>query len=163
MKKYIYAFFMTIFATASLTLISCSKDDDNNGDNASSQLTINGSKHSFELWSSRIFMRYDNRNAFECDLRDDNGKHLSFTIYDWDTVADGHTYSGASDIAVWWDDSDDDACGDMNYNISSGNIKITSIDKASKRITLSFNNAVFSCDIHNASFTLNGSIAIDYN
>lgn len=164
MKKYFYLFFVAVFATMSFALTSCSDDDDEPKDptTGTTELTINGSKYSFEYWNSKIFERYDKRIAFECDLREEDGKHMTFTIYDWENASTGTVFTDGNDIAVWWDDAEFDDCGDMNYTIASGNIKIESLDKEAKKISISFNNVKYSCNRHNASFTINGKITVDY-
>lgn len=166
MKKYLYFLFVALFATMSFALTSCGDDDDEPNDpttgNGNSELTIDGFKYSFEYWNSRTFERYDKRTAFECDLRDEEGQHLTFTIYDWDEASTGTVFTNGNDIAVWWDGSEDDTCGDMNYTIASGSVKIENLNKEAKKISLSFNNVKYSCKRHNTSFTINGKISVDY-
>lgn len=164
MKKYFYLFFVALFATMSFAFSSCSNDDDEPNDptTGTTELTIDGGKYSFEYWNSKIFERYDKRIAFECDLREEDGQHLTFTIYDWENASTGMVFTDGNDIAVWWDSAEYDDCGDMNYTIASGNIKIESLNKETKKISLSFNNVKYSCDRHDASFTINGKITIAY-
>ncbi|WP_304250952.1 hypothetical protein [Phocaeicola plebeius] len=165
MKNFFYLFFVVLFATMSFAFTSCSDDDDEpTPDKGSgvSELTINGNKYSFEYWNSKIFERYDKRIAFECDLREEDGQHLTFTIYDWENASTGTVFTDGNDIAVWWDGAEFDDCGDMNYTIVSGSIKIANLNKEAKKITISFNNVKYSCERHNASFTINGTITVEY-
>ena len=56
MKKYLYLFFVALFATMSFSLTSCGDDDDepNNGGETASALTINGKKVAFDSYYSQL-------------------------------------------------------------------------------------------------------------
>ena len=156
---------VALFATLTFALTSCGDDDDedeSNLGNGNSGLIIDGTKYSFEFWNYRIFEQSNNHTAFECNLRANDGKELTFTIYDWDNTKSGTVFTAGDEIAVWWDGAEYDACGDMNYTIAAGSVKIETLNKNAKKLSLSFNNVKYSCKRHNTSFTLNGKISLSY-
>lgn len=160
MKKYLYLFFVALFATMSFTLTSCGDDDDEpNGGNTTSALTINGKKYNFNDFFSQLQKRYDNRTMLWCQIDDSEGNELDVNLYNWDSVTDGYVYSSNDeDIAIAWDDNT--SCGHEIYGFTSGNVKVVSVKQDANLVTLSFNNAKFVCDQDNSTVTINGNLTM---
>lgn len=168
MKKYLYFFFVTLFATMSFTLTSCSDDDDepnnpNNGGNTTElALTINGVKYELDGFFSQLQKRYDDRTMFWCQINNLNDAKMDIKLYNWDSLSNGYVYSvNDDDIAVSFDNREDNyPCGHLVYGFTSGSVKVVSIDQKANLVSLSFNNAKFVCDQDDFATTINGTITM---
>ncbi len=162
MKKYLYLFFVALFATMSFTLTSCGDDDDepNNSGETASALTINGKKVAFDSYYSQLQKRYDNRTMFWCQIKGDGS--LDVNLYNWESLTSGYTYSSNNeDIAIAYDTYESDySCGHEIYGFSSGSVKVVKVDEANNSVTLFFNKAIFNCDQDNTKITIDGTLVM---
>lgn len=164
MAKYIKLFMVALFATLSFSLTSCGGDDDDepSPNGAEGELTIDGSKYSFDVLMGGV--SYD---EFSCLLlKKGEDYSLSISITDWSEVSKGLTWNSSnfdeleSMITVTWMPKK----AQIGHGPTSGSVKVTNIDNKSKKVTLSFNKAEFEYydgDYYNVpSFVLEGSITL---
>ncbi len=149
MKKYLYLFFVALFATMSLTLTSCGDDDDEPNDPTTGkmELTIDGKKHVFTNTMSNV-----SGNEYSC-LVYNNDNQLNFSIYGWNDVEKGTALTDENFTLTW---STDNAI--IGMPTSNTAVKVTAKD--SKNVTISFNNAKFEDMRGYESFTVDGAITL---
>ena len=163
MKKYLYLFFVALFATMSFSLTSCGDDDEpNGGDTTNSVLTINGVKYELDGFFSQLQERYDGRTMFSCQIKNLDDAKMDITLYNWDSLSNGYVYStNDDDIEVSFDNREDDyACGHSVYGFTSGSVKVVSINKEANLVSLFFDNAKFVCDQDDFATTINGTLTM---
>lgn len=162
MKKYLYLFFVALFATMSFSLTSCGDDDKDpnepNGGQTTSTLTINGKKVAFDSYFTQLLDRYDGRKMFWCQISGDGS--LDVNLDNWESLTNGYAYSSNNeDIAIaYYTNESDYPCGHEIYGFSSGSVKVVKIDEANNTVSLSFNKAVFNCNQDNTIITIDGTL-----
>ena len=172
MAKYLKLFMVALFATMSFALTSCGDDDDDDDvsfGNAKGELTVDGTKYSFDIFIGDLHEGegcYDYSCLLYSAKTDDYS--LLITINDWDEVYQGLVWdrnnSSAFDsdcyLTVTWSTTS----AKIGGGPVSGTAKVTELDKKAKKITLSFNNAAFeyySGSYENfPTFTINGTITL---
>jgi len=149
MKKYLYLFFVTLFATMTFTLTSCGDDDDEPNDPTTGkmELTIDGKKHVFTNTMPNV-----SGNEYSC-LVYNNDNQLNFSIYGWNDVEKGTALTDENFTLTW---STDNAI--IGMPTSNTSVKVTAKD--SKNVTISFNNAKFEDMRGYESFTVDGTITL---
>lgn len=159
MKKYLYLFFVALFATMSVALTSCGDDDDepSAGGKYSCNLTVNGSKFPSKTIAGEIW----NHNGFDAitvwvnDATNENG----YVIFEVTNV------NATDGIKVSDDCSLDVDFGElflMGGEVKSGSVTVSKIDRDAKTMTITFNNATFSSPMGDDA-TVNGTLTTPLN
>lgn len=170
MAKYIKLLMVALFATMSFTLTSCGDDDEPYGSNAKGELSIDGTKYTFDIFMGDL--DDDGCYDYSCLMYNTNtdAYSLMVAIDDWDEVHQGFVWdekSAAFDsdcsITVTWFTTSAKIGG-----LVSGSVKVTALDKKADKITLSFNKAEFEYydggDYYNLpSFIVDGTITMPIN
>lgn len=159
MKKYLYLFFVALFATMSVALTSCGDDDDepSAGGKYSCNLTVNGSKFpsktiAGEIWSHNGF---DAITVWVNDATNENG----YVIFEVTNVnaTDGTNVSDGCSLDV-----DFGELFLMGGEVKSGSVTVSKIDRDAKTMTITFNNATFSSPMGDDA-TVNGTLTTPLN
>lgn len=151
MERYFKLLFVALFVTMSLTLTSCSDDDEPDANNCKGELTIDGKKYSFDIMMDDV-----DDDTFSCSVWNskDEDHMLMINIYEWSS-ANKNTVLTFDNFEVTWNHEDGVILG---HPTADGATKIVSKD--SKGITLQFNNATFEDVRGYESFTVNGTITL---
>lgn len=159
MKKYLYLFFVALFATMSVALTSCGDDDDepSAGGKYSCNLTVNGSKFPSKTIAGEIW----NHNGFDAitvwvnDATNENG----YVIFEVTNVnaTDGTNVSDDCSLDV-----DFGELFLMGGEVKSGSVTVSKIDREAKTMTITFNNATFSSPMGDDA-TVNGTLTTPLN
>lgn len=159
MKKYFYLFFVALFATMSVALISCGDDDDepSAGGKYSCNLTVNGSKFPSKTIAGEIW----NHNGFDAitvwvnDATNENG----YVIFEVTNVnaTDGTNVSRNCSLDV-----DFGELFLMGGEVKSGSVTVSKIDRDAKTMTVTFSNAIFSSPMGDDA-TVNGTLTTPLN
>lgn len=159
MKKYLYLFFVALFATMSVALTSCGDDDDepSAGGKYSCNLTVNGSKFPSKTIAGEIW----NHNGFDAitvwvnDATNENG----YVIFEVTNInaADGTNVSDDCSLDV-----DFGELFLMGGEVKSGSVTVSKIDRDAKTMTITFNNATFSSPMGDDA-TVNGTLTTPLN
>ncbi len=159
MKKYLYLFFVALFATMSVALTSCGDDDDepSAGGKYSCNLTVNGSKFPSKTIAGEIW----NHNGFDAitvwvnDATNENG----YVIFEVTNVnaTDGTNVSDDCSLDV-----DFDELFLMGGEVKSGSVTVSKIDRDAKTMTITFNNVTFSSPMGDDA-TVNGTLTTPLN
>ncbi len=159
MKKYLYLFFVALFATMSVALTSCGDDDDepSAGGKYSCNLTVNGSKFPSKTIAGEIW----NHNGFDAitvwvnDATNENG----YVIFEVTNVnaTDGTNVSDDCSLDV-----DFGELFLMGGEVKSGSVTVSKIDRDAKTMTITFNNATFSSPMGDDA-TVNGTLTTPLN
>ena len=159
MKKYLYLFFVALFATMSVALTSCGDDDDepSAGGKYSCNLTVNGSKFPSKTIAGEIW----NHNGFDAitvwvnDVTNENG----YVIFEVTNVnaTDGTNVSDDCSLDV-----DFGELFLMGGEVKSGSVMVSKIDRDAKTMTITFNNATFSSPMGDDA-TVNGTLTTPLN
>lgn len=159
MKKYLYLFFVALFATMSVALTSCGDDDDepSAGGKYSCNLTVNGSKFPSKTLAGEIW----NHNGFDAitvwvnDATNENG----YVIFEVTNVnaTDGTNVSDDCSLDV-----DFGELFLMGGEVKSGSVTVSKIDREAKTMTITFNNATFSSPMGDDA-TVNGTLTTPLN
>ena len=148
MKKYLNIFVAVLLSVFTVSLASCSKDDDepDNGKGSKVELTVNGTKYTFNQ-----IMANSHDDTYSCFLYTNSDESLGIMILDWDLTKEGHTFNSSNNdepaITVTW--------GGSPFALTGGNIKVDKLDKNS--ITLSFNDASFKSAYTSSNCVINGT------
>ncbi len=159
MKKYLYLFFVALFATMSVALTSCGDDDDepSAGGKYSCNLTVNGSKFPSKTIAGEIW----NHNGFDAitvwvnDATNENG-YVIFEVTNVN-VTDGTNVSDDCSLNV-----DFGELFLMGGEVKSGSVTVSKIDRDAKTMTITFNNATFSSPMGDDA-TVNGTLTTPLN
>lgn len=159
MKKYLYLFFVALFATMSVALTSCGDDDDepSAGGKYSCNLTVNGSKFPSKTIAGEIC----NHNGFDAitvwvnDATNENG-YVIFEVTNVN-VTDGTNVSDDCSLNV-----DFGELFLMGGEVKSGSVTVSKIDRDAKTMTITFNNATFSSPMGDDA-TVNGTLTTPLN
>lgn len=167
MKKYLKFLMVAIFATMTFAFVACGNDDDdepNNGSNSTSSsltLTLDETKYTFDSGittfdSDEVLVELFNSNFYPW---------INFVIYEPYELSNGMVLTpdmevhGMGPIVL----------GVINYNnlqaggyvLKSGSVKINSINLNSKKLQLTFNNAIFEEFVYKKSTVkVNGSLSV---
>lgn len=146
---------MLLLATVSF-FSSCSKDDDNEGDNGSSVITVNGT--SFHAESTPTVSRGSNSLYFEVTLTEDGVDYLS--MYDLGISADVTEVKAGQELKVEVElyQSYNDIGNLYSYNTFTGKVIVEAVD--SNSITLKYDNFAFNRKHRdtNVKYTVNGIV-----
>lgn len=159
MKKYLYLFFVALFATMSVALTSCGDDDDepSAGGKYSCNLTVNGSKFPSKTIAGEIW----NHNGFDAitvwvnDATNENG-YVIFEVTNVNAI-DGINVSDDCSLDV-----DFGELFLMGGEVKSGSVTVSKIDRDAKTMTITFNNATFSSPMGDDA-TVNGTLTTPLN
>lgn len=158
MKKYLYLFFVAIFATMSVALTSCGDDDEPSaGGKYSCNLTINGSKFPSKTIAGEIW----NHNGFDAitvwvnDATNENG----YVIFEVTNVNATNGTNVSDDCSL---DVDFGELFLMGGEVKSGSVTVSKIDRDAKSMTITFNNATFSSPMGDDA-TVNGTLTTPLN
>lgn len=159
MKKYLYLFFVALFATMSVALTSCGDDDDepSAGGKYSCNLTVNGSKFPSKTIAGEIW----NHNGFDAitvwvnDATNENG----YVIFEVTNVNAKDGTNVSDDCSL---DVDFGELFLMGGEVKSGSVTVSKIDRDAKTMTVTFNNATFSSPMGDDA-TVNGTLTTPLN
>lgn len=158
MKKYLYLFFVALFATMSVALTSCSDDDGpSEGGKYSCNITVNGSKFPSKTIAGEIW----NHNGFDAitvwvnDITNEKG-YLIFEVTNVNAT-DGTNVSNDSSLDV-----DFGELFLMGGEVKSGSVTVSKIDREAKTMTITFNNATFSSPMGDDA-KVNGTLTTPLN
>lgn len=169
MKNYFYLFFVALFATMSFALTSCGDDDEPNATKAKGELTIDGTKYTFDIFSGGPNDSWE--NAYLCLLwsKSNEDYGLLFSIANWDKVKNGFTWSASnynevdSYLSVTWSESE----AKIGSGPVSGSVKLVELNTTSNKVTVSFDKAKFEyydgSFINLASFIIDGTITMPFD
>lgn len=159
MKKYLYLFFVALFATMSVALTSCGDDDDepSAGGKYSCNLTVNGSKFPSKTIAGEIW----NHNGFDAitvwvnDATNENG----YVIFEVTNVNATDGTNVSEDCSL---DVDFGELFLMGGEVKSGSVTVSKIDREAKTMTITFNNATFGSPMGDDA-TVNGTLTTPLN
>jgi len=158
MKK-VFSLMLLLVAVSLFT--SCSKDDDNEGDNGSNVITVNGTN--FHTESSPTISKYTNSLYFEVSLVQNDVDYL--TMYDLGISTNTTEVKAGQelkvDVELYQEYTD---VGTMySYNSVTGKVIVEAVDGNS--ITLKYDNFSFNRrhKDKDSKYTVNGSIKYQYN
>lgn len=159
MKKYLYLFFVALFATMSVALTSCGDDDDepSAGGKYYCNLTVNGSKFPSKTIAGEIW----NHNGFDAitvwvnDATNENG----YVIFEVTNVNATNGTNVSDDCSL---DVDFGELFLMGGEVKSGSVTVSKIDREAKTMTITFNNATFSSPMGDDT-TVNGTLTTPLN
>lgn len=170
MKKYLNIFVAVLFTALTISLVSCSKDDEPNSSDV--RLTIDNQEYKFGMiigevdysWSST----FDNPfNIYSCTLytENENGDCFSVELGNWDFVKEGTVINNSTSV---------EGPNDIFVNISwitskhryishggrpnNGEVKITKITK--ETVTIKFSNCTFDDYTGVSTCSVNGTITL---
>ncbi|MCS3009499.1 hypothetical protein NXX98_16740 [Bacteroides thetaiotaomicron] len=151
---------MLLFATISF-LSSCSKDDDNEGDNGSNVITVNSTK--FHTESAPTISKYTNSLYFEVSLIQNDVDYLS--MYDLGITTNTTEVKAGQELKVEVELYQEytDVGSLYSYNSFTGKVIVEAVDGNS--ITLKYDNFSFNRrhKDKDSKYTVNGSVKYQYN
>lgn len=151
---------MLLLVTVSF-LSSCSKDDDNNGDNGNNAITVNGK--SFHTESTPTISKGSNSLYFEVSLIENDVDYL--TMYDLGIRANVTEVKAGQELKVEVELYQEytDVGSLYSYNTFTGKVIVEAVD--SNSITLKYDNFAFNRRYKDkdSKYTVNGSIKYQYN
>ena len=158
---------MAVFACLTFTFVACSDDDNDdepNNNSGSITLTLDGKKYTFDSGVSTFDL-----DEIVIELFNSNRTPwISFVIYEPSELSDGMVLTsdmegqGMGPIVL----------GVINYNglwsggytLESGSVRINSINLNTRKLKVTFNNAIFKEFIYGKeSVNVNGSFSISLN
>ncbi len=169
MKKYLYHIFVALFAVSSLSLVSCSDDDDES--NAMGKtIQINGKAYEIDPYitmEGSWNVDDDNIGTFTVSVFDQVGNaedclYYQFSYTDTSHPQVGDEFSTKSLELTPMDNADHDTfCFMIPLTYNSGTAKVVSINKDKDEMVVKFDNLTMSGDC--CSYTFNGTVAVDFN
>lgn len=171
MAKHLKLLMVALLATMSFTLTSCGDDDEPYGSNPKGELSIDGTKYTFDIFVANLDdgVSCDDYSCLMYNSKTDRYT-LLVAIDNWDEVHQGLVWdekSAAFDsdcsITVTWSTTSAKIGG-----LVSGSVKVSALDMKADKITLSFNKAEFEYydggDYYNLpSFIVDGTITMPIN
>lgn len=158
MKK-VFSLMLLLLAVSLFT--SCSKDDDNEGDNDSNVITVNSTK--FHTESTPTISKGANSLYFEVSLIEDDVDYL--TMYDLGIRTNTTEIKAGQELKVEVELYQEytDVGSLYSYNTFTGKVVVEAVDGNS--ITLKYDNFAFNRRYKDkdSKYTVNGSIKYQYN
>lgn len=171
MKKYLYLFFVALFATLTIGLTSCGDDDDEPSAGGKSTFTVNGENYSIHSigGATPTFTTNANQGVSQIDLElypansDESDLyprcHVNVEVAAPANLSKGEKLSIKDNNSTYAEMVVEFMSVQRYTNYISGNISIESA--SADAVTLKFDNVKFEDD-NNAILTLNGTITCEY-